>query len=105
MTHDPACPMTVPVLHCEFCAAIAKAREQERGTDLIAERAAHYGDPRPNHDRIAGLWSAWLGRTITAHDVACMMVLLKVARSKIDPHHDDNYDDAKAYLDIARIVR
>lgn len=73
--------------------------------DLIATRQQHYGDPRPNHERIAGLWSAYIGRTLTAHDVAMMMVLLKVARAKVDAHHEDNYDDAAAYLDIARRVR
>lgn len=73
--------------------------------DIIDQRAQHYGDPRPNHDRIAGLWSAFLGTTITAHDVACMMVLLKVARSKVDPHHDDNYLDAIGYTEIAKRVR
>lgn len=73
--------------------------------DLIEQRAEHYGDPRPNHDRIAGLWSAWLGQTITAHDVAWMMVLVKASRSKVDPHHDDNYDDGHGYISIAKYVR
>lgn len=73
--------------------------------DIIEQRAEHYGDPRPNHDRIAGLWSAYLDTTITAHDVAQLMVLLKVARSKVDPWHDDNYVDAHGYLDIAKAVR
>jgi len=76
-----------------------------RPEELIEERGQHYGDPRPNHDRIAGLWSAWLGITLTAHDVAWMMVLLKGSRSKVDPYHDDNYDDSEAYLRIARMVR
>lgn len=75
------------------------------GDDLIQQRAAHYGDPRPNHERIAGLWSAYIGRTITAHDVAWMMVLVKASRSKIDPWHDDNYDDGHGYIEIARQVR
>ena len=79
--------------------------DADRPADLIAVRQEHYGDPRPNHDRIAGLWGAYLDLTLTAHDVAVMMVLLKCARSKVDPWHDDNYDDGKAYLDIARRVR
>lgn len=72
---------------------------------IIDERAAHYGDPRPNHDRIAALWSAWLDQTITAHDVAMMMVLLKAARTKVDPYHDDNYTDLHGYTEIAQQVR
>lgn len=73
--------------------------------DIVTERAQHYGDPRPNHDRIAGLWSAYLGTPITAHDVAAMMVLLKVARAKVDPGHDDNLIDIIGYAEIMRKVR
>ena len=73
--------------------------------DIINQRAEHYGDPRPNHDRIAGLWSAYLDTTITAHDVAAMMVLLKVARAKLDPWHEDNYTDLAGYAEIMRRVR
>lgn len=73
--------------------------------DIIQQRAEHYGDPRPNNERIAGLWSAYLGLTISAHDVAWMMVLLKASRSKVDPHHDDNYEDAHGYVDIAKMLR
>lgn len=73
--------------------------------DIIEQRAQHYGDPRPNHDRIAALWSGWLGITVTAHDVAMMMVLLKAARAKVDPHHEDNYTDLNGYTEIARQVR
>lgn len=76
-----------------------------RLVDIVEQRAAYYGDPRPNHERIAGLWSAFLDTTISAHDVACMMVLLKVARSKVDPFHDDNYTDAIGYAEIAKRVR
>ena len=73
--------------------------------DIINERAKHYGDPRPNHDRIAGMWSAYLDTTLTAHDVAAMMVLLKIARAKLDPFHDDNITDAIGYAEIMRQVR
>lgn len=70
-------------------------------TDLIADRAAHYGDPRPNHERIAGLWTAYLGTPVAAHDVAMMMVLVKLSRAKVDPAYGDNYVDAHGYLEIA----
>jgi len=73
--------------------------------DIINERAQHYGDPRPNHERIAGLWSAYLDTTMTPHDVAIMMCLLKLARAKVDPWHEDNYTDLIGYAEIARQVR
>lgn len=74
--------------------------------DIIDQRAEHYGDPRPNHERIAGMWSAYLGTTVTAHDCALMMVMVKLSRSKASAgFHDDDYVDAKGYLDIAQQVR
>ena len=72
--------------------------------NIVGERAEHYGDPRVNLDRIAGLWSAYLGHPITAHDVAQMMVLVKISRSKV-AKHDDNYTDAIGYTEIARDLR
>ena len=73
-------------------------------TAIVAERAAHYGDPRPNHERIAALWSAYLGRTVTAHDVAVCMILVKVSRIKADPLHADNYLDICGYVEIAKAL-
>jgi len=73
--------------------------------DIIDQRAEHYGDPRPNHHRIAGLWSAYLDTTVTAHDVAAMMCLLKLARAKVDAWHEDNYTDLVGYTEIMRQVR
>lgn len=69
---------------------------------IVAQRATYYGDPRPNHDRIAGFWSAWLGVPVTAHDVAAMMVMVKLSRCKVAPSYGDNYVDAHGYLDIAQ---
>tara|TARA_E500000081_G_scaffold154894_1_gene193414 strand:- start:1484 stop:1783 length:300 start_codon:yes stop_codon:yes gene_type:complete len=71
--------------------------------ELIAERN-NYGDPRENHQRIAGMWSAWLGKRITAYEVAVMMSMVKLSRMKGDPSHDDNFDDAVAYLQIAQQI-
>ena len=67
---------------------------------VCGDRNAQYGDPRPNHERIAALWSAYLGRTVTAHDVAMCMVLVKVAR---DAHHPkrDNLVDVAGYARTA----
>ncbi len=72
--------------------------------NIIDERAEHYGDPRANLDRIAGLWTAYVGHPVTAHDVAQMMVLVKISRSKV-AKHADNYADAIGYTEIARDLR
>lgn len=74
---------------------------------IVEQRAQHYGDPRPNMERTAGLWSAYLGHEVTAHDVAQMMVLVKISRSKVPnvDRHDDNYEDQVGYSEIARMLR
>jgi hypothetical protein len=68
---------------------------------ILDERDRIYGDPRPNHERIAGLWSAFLGTKVTPHDVAWLFILAKASRSKADPSHADNYEDTIGYAHIA----
>ena len=48
--------------------------------------------------------SAWLGKRITAYEVAVMLSMVKRSRMKGDPSHDDNFDDAVAYLQIAQQI-
>ena len=45
---------------------------------------------------------AWLGKRISAYEVAVMMSIVKLSRMKGDPVHGDNYEDAVSYLEIAR---
>ena len=78
------------------------ARQKIAPLGILDERSEHYGDPKPNHDRIAALWSAWVGVPVTAHDVAVMMVMVKLSRCKVAPSYGDNYVDAHGYLDIAQ---
>jgi len=69
--------------------------------DLVQrDRQRDYGDAAHNLGRIAGLWSAYLGHQVDDHDVAQMMVLVKVSRSKGN-YRRDNYVDAVAYTLIA----
>lgn len=72
---------------------------------IVQQRAEHYGSGDENLTRIAGLWSAYTGAQLTAHDVCWMMVLLKASRSKIDPEHLDNYLDGHGYLELAEQLR
>ena len=73
-----------------------------RAAELLdGDRARHYGDPRDLHGKIGALWSAYLGHAITAHDVALMMVLLKVGRAKAGRFNLDNYVDGAGYAGIA----
>jgi hypothetical protein len=64
------------------------------------DRRRDYDAPKPNHDRIAAHWNAYIKNRkdpsgdITALDVANMMILLKMARAIHTPTRD-------SYVDIA----
>lgn len=61
------------------------------------ERNSAYGDPEDNFKKIAGLWSSYTGHDYSAHDVAIMMILLKVARTQSGTGSMDNYVDIAGY--------
>lgn len=69
------------------------------------ERQDHYGTPEDNFATIAALWNAYIAAIINtttkgyllAHDVAAMMILLKVARIASDPKHLDSWIDIAGY--------
>ena len=68
--------------------------------ELVAgDRQEDYGDKLKNHENIAKLWSAYLDKKITPHDVAICMGLVKIARLK-HAHKRDSYVDLAAYAAI-----
>jgi hypothetical protein len=78
----------------------------EEATKLASgQRQIDYGDKTENHKNIARLWSAYLGHTITPHDVAILMCLLKVARTKLGAISKDTYMDMAAYSAIAGEIK
>tara|TARA_Y100001937_G_scaffold119858_1_gene176204 strand:+ start:979 stop:1287 length:309 start_codon:yes stop_codon:yes gene_type:complete len=68
---------------------------------VTGDRQKNHGDKIKNHCNIGSLWSAYLGREITARDVALMMALLKIARTKTGSHNSDDYVDGIGYMAIA----
>ena len=73
----------------------------EEANKLIGgDRNDDYGDKLTNHKNIAALWSIFLRKTITPHDVAMCMALVKVARL-MHAHKKDSYLDLAAYAAIA----
>jgi len=84
-----------------------KTREiLEEATKLaIGQRQIDYGDKTENHRNIARLWSAYLGYTISPHDVAILMCLLKIARTKLGAVSKDTYMDMSAYSAIAGEIK
>ena len=67
----------------------------------LGDRNDSYGDPFPNHDNIARIWSVILGRTIEPFEVALCMAGLKIARLSGNPANQDSYVDGAAYMAIA----
>ena len=68
---------------------------------LEGKREHEYGNKKENHENIANLWSAYLDHNVSAHDVAILMLLLKIARAKIGNPSVDTYIDMVGYSAIA----
>lgn len=71
---------------------------QEAKQIVDGQRREDYGDMRESFNRIAGLWSAYLGKQVNSLDVARMMILLKVSRSK-HSNQRDSYVDIVGYVE------
>jgi len=72
--------------------------------ELRDQRAEEYGDAKASFTRIGNLWANYLGVKISPHEVAMMMVLLKISRTTTASgfHRDDSYQDAEIYLQFAK---
>lgn len=57
-------------------------------------RRQEYGGCLESFERIAAMWSAYVGVALTGEDVAMLMVLLKVCRAKQGQHRDSLVDIA-----------
>lgn len=76
---------------------------------ITGDRDETHGPMKKNHQNIADLWNAYLsvrlrnplGGDLTPKDVALMMVLLKVARTKLGDHNLDDYTDMAGYAGVA----
>lgn len=68
---------------------------------VLKDRQVTHGPPENSFADIAAFWSAYLNIKIAPYQVAMMMTLLKVARSKTSPMHEDHYVDAAGYSAIA----
>lgn len=75
---------------------LAKAAECVTG-----HRVDEYGQPEDSFGTIARLWTAYNGCEYTAHDVAMMMALLKVARISTGHGGVDSYIDLAGYAACA----
>lgn len=68
---------------------------------VCQDRQDTHGNPEDSFSEIAMLWTAYTGNDISPVDVAQMMILLKVARAKGNPKHQDNWIDVAGYAACA----
>lgn len=76
----------------------------DAATGVVCGREESYGSPSVNFSVIARMWSDYLGDVnITPHDVAMLMILLKIARAKATRHTPvvDNFVDMAGYAACA----
>lgn len=72
--------------------SIPESITDEAKAIVAGDRASDYGDANESFTRIAKLWSAYTGTTISPWDVAQMMILLKVSRAKTSRKRDTLVD-------------
>ena len=72
---------------------------------VCKDREGTYGKPENNFKLIADLWSAYKGVEFASHDVATMMILLKIARISAGKYKSDNYIDIAGYAACACELR
>lgn len=74
----------------------------EKAEEIVTgARESTYGSPEDCFATIAGLWGSYLNTSISTTDVAMLMVLLKVARSRGNKRYADNYIDIAGYAACA----
>ena len=65
---------------------------------VCGQREQDYGAPEDNFDRIAKMWSAYMGVEFNPVDVSMFMVMLKVARIKSGGGTMDSFVDGCGYF-------
>jgi hypothetical protein len=81
-----------------------RSRCLETANNLITgDRNRQYGSPIADFSATAGMWTEYLaerllpGVKLEPHDVAAMMVLLKVSRLRVSPGKEDHWVDIAGY--------
>jgi len=66
---------------------------------VMVDRNTDYDDPEDNFKHIADIWNAYLKEPgyIQPHDVANMMIAVKMARSTTSPTKQDHWTDMAGY--------
>ena len=78
-----------------------KEKILDSAMEAVADREFTHGECVENNKNISELWSAYLGVPITADEVAIMMLLLKIGRTKSRTAVKDHYVDMAGYAAVA----
>ena len=70
---------------------------------IRGDRDQEYGDVSVSFERIANMWTAYLGTDVNEADVASMMILLKTSRTR-NGYHRDSFVDIAGYAALAGVV-
>lgn len=80
---------------------LEKAQKLVDGRD----KSEHYGPPEEFMRRLAKMWGGYLGLELKPTDAAMMMALLKAARLRTNPDHEDSLVDFAGYARIYERVK
>lgn len=69
------------------------------------DKQDHYGPPEEFMGRLASMWGGYLGMELKPTDAALMMALLKAARLRTNPDHEDSLVDFAGYARIYERVK
>jgi hypothetical protein len=64
---------------------------------IMGDRNQDYGDPKDNFAVIANMWSLYLNHMVHPHDVAAMMIIVKLSRVQTSPGKWDSWVDMAGY--------
>ena len=78
--------------------SIRESIAYEASNLISGDRAEPHGAVDENFKNVGDLWAGYLGREISLLDVGNMLALLKIARTKTNAGHRDNYVDAAGYV-------
>lgn len=74
---------------------------KEAEKQITGHREHDYGTPENNFELISAYWTLYKGIEFSAHDVAMMMALLKVARIQNGGGSGDSHIDLVGYSALA----
>lgn len=100
-TANPSPPDTSYSELIENSPILEKAQKLVDGRD----KSEHYGPPEEFMGRLASMWGGYLGIELKPTDAALMMALLKAARLRTNPDHEDSLVDFAGYARIYERVK